>query len=85
MTKGRDGRPAGARSDGLRPGPDALYGDHPTPPQLEHGPGWEADPLLVSGAETDSPVTLVPKGSFGVRVLGISDGGTVAVELEEGA
>jgi acetyl esterase/lipase len=34
-----------------RPGPDALYGDNPTPPQLETGPDWEADPLLVSGCE----------------------------------
>ena len=34
-----------------RPGPDVLHGENPTPPQLENGPGWEADPLLVSGAE----------------------------------
>jgi poly(3-hydroxybutyrate) depolymerase len=34
-----------------RPGPDALYGENPTPPQLENGDGWAADPLLVSGAE----------------------------------
>jgi len=34
-----------------RPGPDALYGDNPTPPQLENGFGWEADPLLVAGGE----------------------------------
>ncbi|WP_276259360.1 PHB depolymerase family esterase [Haloglomus litoreum] len=33
-----------------RPGPDALYGSNPTPPPLENGPGWEADPLLVCGA-----------------------------------
>ena len=33
------------------PGPDALYGSNPTPPQLENGPGWDADPLLVSGCE----------------------------------
>jgi poly(3-hydroxybutyrate) depolymerase len=32
-----------------RPGPDALYGSNPTPPQLENGPGWEAEPLLVCG------------------------------------
>ena len=32
-----------------RPGPDALYGDNPTPPQLENGFGWDADPLLVAG------------------------------------
>jgi dienelactone hydrolase len=34
-----------------RPGPDALYGDNPTPPQLENGPGWAAEPLMVSGCE----------------------------------
>jgi poly(3-hydroxybutyrate) depolymerase len=34
-----------------RPGPDALYGENPTPPQLENGPGWAADPLLVSGSQ----------------------------------
>jgi dienelactone hydrolase len=34
-----------------RPGPDALYGDNPTPPQLENGPGWDAEPLLVSGCD----------------------------------
>jgi dienelactone hydrolase len=33
-----------------RPGPDALYGDNPTPPQLENGFGWDADPLMVAGA-----------------------------------
>ncbi|MFC7229578.1 S9 family peptidase [Salinirubellus salinus] len=33
-----------------RPGPDALYGENPTPPQLENGPGWDADPLLVAGS-----------------------------------
>ncbi|PSP98134.1 hypothetical protein BRC89_09270 [Halobacteriales archaeon QS_4_70_19] len=33
-----------------RPGPDALYGSTPTPPPLENGPGWEADPLLVCGS-----------------------------------
>ncbi|PSQ33146.1 hypothetical protein BRD11_05700, partial [Halobacteriales archaeon SW_12_69_24] len=31
------------------PGPDALYGDNPTPPQLENGFGWDADPLMVAG------------------------------------
>ncbi|WP_336134109.1 alpha/beta hydrolase-fold protein [Natronomonas amylolytica] len=34
-----------------RPGPDALYGPNPTPPQLENGFGWDADPLLVSGCD----------------------------------
>ena len=34
-----------------RPGPDALYGENPTPPQLENGEGWDADPLLVSGCD----------------------------------
>jgi hypothetical protein len=43
-------RPSGATA-APRPGPDALYGEHPVPPQLENGDGWEADPLLVSGAE----------------------------------
>ncbi|QLD89827.1 prolyl oligopeptidase family serine peptidase [Natronomonas salina] len=32
-------------------GPDALYGANPTPPQLENGPGWEADPLLFAGCD----------------------------------
>jgi len=34
-----------------RPGPDTLYGDNPTPPQLENGTGWEAEPLMVSGCD----------------------------------
>ena len=53
MTEEREGRPEGERSspDAPRPGPDALYGEHPRPPQLENGPGWDADPLLVCGAE----------------------------------
>ncbi|WP_255198349.1 alpha/beta hydrolase-fold protein [Halorarius litoreus] len=34
-----------------RPGPDALYGENPTPPILENGAGWTADPLLVSGCD----------------------------------
>ncbi|QLD85913.1 alpha/beta hydrolase [Natronomonas halophila] len=34
-----------------RPGPDALYGANPTPPQLENGPGWKADPLMVAGCD----------------------------------
>ncbi len=38
-------------SSSPRPGPDALYGPTPTPPPLENGPGWSADPLLVCGAE----------------------------------
>ncbi len=37
--------------DAPRPGPDLLYGPNPTPPPLENGPGWDADPLLVSGAD----------------------------------
>jgi predicted esterase len=37
-----------------RPGPDALYGENPTPPLLQNGPGWEADPLLVSGTDAYS-------------------------------
>jgi len=32
-------------------GPPALHADQPTPPQLENGEGWAADPLLVSGCE----------------------------------
>jgi predicted esterase len=53
MPQERDGRPADERSEPVapRPGPDVLYGENPTPPQLENGPGWTADPLLVSGAE----------------------------------
>jgi predicted esterase len=34
---------------GPRPGPDALYGENPTPPPLENGAGWDADPILASG------------------------------------
>ncbi|WP_255151728.1 prolyl oligopeptidase family serine peptidase [Halorarius halobius] len=34
---------------GPRPGPDALYGENPTPPPLENGEGWAAEPLLASG------------------------------------
>jgi acetyl esterase/lipase len=34
-----------------RPGPEALYGENPTPPQLENGSGWNAEPLLVSGCD----------------------------------
>jgi dienelactone hydrolase len=41
--------PDAAERSRPRPGPDALYGDNPTPPQLENGFGWDADPLLVAG------------------------------------
>ncbi|MFT4904387.1 MAG: pimeloyl-ACP methyl ester carboxylesterase [Natronomonas sp.] len=34
-----------------RPGPDALYGPNPTPPQLENGDGWAAEPLMVAGCD----------------------------------
>ena len=52
----QDNGAPGASADGgapssPRPGPDALYGDNPTPPQLENGPGWEADSLMVSGCD----------------------------------
>jgi pimeloyl-ACP methyl ester carboxylesterase len=46
---GQSGRDDVVVSGSPRPGPDALYGETPVPPQLENGPGWEADPLLVSG------------------------------------
>ena len=46
-----DGKTDGGPPSSPRPGPDALYGDNPTPPQLENGPGWEADPLMVSGCD----------------------------------
>lgn len=47
-----EGDPQGPlRSSSPRPGPDALYGPTPTPPPLENGDGWSADPLLVCGAE----------------------------------
>jgi pimeloyl-ACP methyl ester carboxylesterase len=54
---GTDPAPAPERRDDItadgmpRAGPDALYGEHPTPPLLQHGPGWEADPLLVAGTD----------------------------------
>ena len=48
MTSERDGE---SQPSPPLPGPDALYGSNPTPPQLENGPGWDADPLLVSGCE----------------------------------
>ena len=35
---------------GPRPGPDLLYRDAATAPQLTNGPGWDARPILVSGA-----------------------------------
>ncbi|PSP99132.1 hypothetical protein BRC89_05475 [Halobacteriales archaeon QS_4_70_19] len=34
-----------------RPGPDFLYDDNPTPPQLQNTGGWSASPLMVSGTE----------------------------------
>ena len=43
------GSPGELPTTSPRPGPDALYGSNPTPPQLENGPGWEAEPLLVCG------------------------------------
>jgi hypothetical protein len=33
------------------PGPEFLYDDNPTPPQLENTGGWSATPLMVSGTE----------------------------------
>jgi hypothetical protein len=39
-----------ARSE-PRIGPESLHGSNPTPPQLENGDGWSADPLLVSGCD----------------------------------
>lgn len=33
-----------------RPGPSVLYDSPAVAPQFENGPGWSADPLLVSGA-----------------------------------
>lgn len=38
-------------SSGPRPGPDILYEPPATAPQLENGPGWEVEPLMVAGAE----------------------------------
>ena len=32
-------------------GPDALYADLPTAPQLENTGGWAADPIMVSGTD----------------------------------
>ncbi|WP_255198350.1 prolyl oligopeptidase family serine peptidase [Halorarius litoreus] len=50
-----DAGPSGAdevvASTAPRPGPDALYGETPRPPLLENGPGWAAEPLLVSGCD----------------------------------
>ncbi|PSP79623.1 hypothetical protein BRC88_08675 [Halobacteriales archaeon QS_4_69_225] len=45
-SRGRDEGPSPPR-----PGPEALYGDNPTPPPLENGPGWAADPLMVAGCD----------------------------------
>jgi pimeloyl-ACP methyl ester carboxylesterase len=42
---------AGTGSSEPQLGPDALHGENPTPPQLENGPGWDAEPLLVSGCD----------------------------------
>src|SRR3954471_5918151 len=33
-----------------RPGPDILYQQPATSPQLTNGPGWSAPPILISGA-----------------------------------
>lgn len=38
------------RGDGQRPGPDLLYADAATAPQLENSGIWRAAPILVSGA-----------------------------------
>ncbi len=43
---GRDGATASPP-----PGPPALHGDNPTPPPLENGEGWSAEPLLVGGTD----------------------------------
>ncbi len=52
-----DSTPKGGSSlpqvgSGPRPGPDLLYADAPTAPQLENTGGWKADPILVSGAQS---------------------------------
>jgi predicted esterase len=36
---------------GPRPGPDVLYAPLADAPQLENSNGWEADPIMVSGAD----------------------------------
>src|SRR5437660_8386438 len=38
-------------SSGHRPGPDILYANPPTVPQLENTGVWKAPPILVSGAQ----------------------------------
>jgi hypothetical protein len=50
MSNEPTGQGAAERAPPPRPGPDALYGDTPTPPQLENGFGWSADPLLIAGS-----------------------------------
>src|SRR3954452_1270034 len=40
-----------AVSAGARPGPDLLYAPAPDAPQLQNTGPWEAEPILVSGAE----------------------------------
>src|SRR4051812_27469304 len=37
-------------SSGHRPGPDVLYANPPSAPQLENAAPWTARPILVSGA-----------------------------------
>lgn len=39
------------REESPPPGPDVLYEDPVTAPQFENGSGWNADPLLVCGAQ----------------------------------
>lgn len=46
----RDGGERSADDDPPRPGPDILYDDPATPPQLENTGRWSVAPLLVSGA-----------------------------------
>jgi len=47
-----DAPPACGSADNTspRPGPSVLYDSPAVAPQFENGPGWSADPLLVSGA-----------------------------------
>jgi len=49
---GRDDLPTcgGEPTTAPRPGPEVLYDSPAVAPQFENGDGWEADPLLVSGA-----------------------------------
>ncbi|WP_226004724.1 prolyl oligopeptidase family serine peptidase [Natrinema salinisoli] len=44
-----DGCPGADHLESPRPGPDVLYDDPVTPPELEPTDGWSADPLLVCG------------------------------------